>query len=124
DCLARRPDGSLLRRKVLSSAVTKGLAAVGSTVSAIIDPARQETDGFWRRYGLQLLDSQGRIIAVSTVTDSESGRIVIKPLTQRPGKPALTAEQISGCAYELISPEEAPLLAIRLFLGLRLDEPI
>src|SRR6185295_13081873 len=26
--------------------------------------------------------------------------------------------------YELLSPEEAPILAIRLFLGLRLDEPI
>ena len=74
DCLARRPDGTLLRRKVLSSGVTKGRAAIGSTGNAVLDLARGEPAGFWRRYGLQLLDSTGQIIAVSTVVDFEAER--------------------------------------------------
>jgi 5-oxoprolinase (ATP-hydrolysing) len=108
DCIARRPDGTLLRRKVLSSGVTKGVAGAGSTPAAIVDPARAEPDGFWRGFKLRQLDRGVEAV----ITDSSAGKVVA-PNT-------LTA----GQGYEIISPEEAPILAIRLFLGLRLDEPI
>ena len=55
DCIARRPDGTLLRRKVLSSGVTKGVAGEGSTPDAIVDPARTEPAGFWKGYTLRQL---------------------------------------------------------------------
>src|SRR5262245_12320137 len=125
DCLARTPDGRLLRRKVLSSGVTKGQAALGSTSERIVDGARTEPDGFWRRYGLQLLDSSGRVVAVATVLGSEvNGSVTTTPLAVPPGKPPLRTDQIAGRCYELISPEEAPILAIRMFLGLALGQPI
>ncbi|MDX1946566.1 MAG: hydantoinase B/oxoprolinase family protein [Pirellulaceae bacterium] len=111
DCLARRPDGVTLRRKVLSSAVTKGAVGAGSSASHIVDPARAEPAGFWSGYRLRVLDDTGRVIGESAVTHSQPGRIAGTSLP--PGR-----------AYELVSPEEAPILAIRLFLGLALDQPI
>jgi len=108
DCIARRPDGTLLRRKVLSSGVTKGVAGAGSTAGVLIDPARSEPDDFWQGYQLRQLGHADAI-----VIRSSDGNRVYAPNT-------LT----SGQGYEIVSPEEAPILAIRLFLGLRLDEPI
>ncbi len=108
DCIAQRPDGTLLRRKVLSSGVTKGVAGAGTTPDEIVDPARQEPEGFWTGYSLR----QPGTTIESTIIASHSGRIVA-PNT-------LTA----GQGFEIASPADAPRLAIRLFLGLRLDEPI
>src|SRR4051812_33791640 len=116
DCLARTPDGNLLRRKVLSSGVTKGQAAAGSTAAIICDPVRDEADGFWRRYGVQILDARGDIVAVSTILDSSGGRLLLKPLSLRAGRRALPADEVVSCNYEIVSSEEAPILAIRLFL--------
>src|SRR4051812_18085371 len=124
DCLAQSPDGKLLRRKVLSSGVTKGEAAEGSTTSLIRDPTRDEPDGFWRRYGVQLVDAAGKITAVATIHDSSPGRLVIESWNHRVGHPPPASNHIAGHRYEIVSPEDAPVLAIRLFLGLRLDEPI
>jgi len=107
DCIARRPDGGLLRRKVLSSAVTKGVAGKGTSREILVDAARNEPDGFWRGYQLRW---DGH--CVSVVTESRSGSL---------NAPSTLAD---GQGYELVSPEEAPILAIRLFLGLRLDQPI
>ena len=41
DCIARRPDGSLARHKLLSSGVTKGLVGAVSTADAVVDPRGQ-----------------------------------------------------------------------------------
>src|SRR6185503_6980979 len=113
DCLARTPDGRLLRRKVLSSGVTKGRAGAGSTLEAIVDPARSEPEGFWAGYRLRLIDEKGQTIAESSVIQSGSdGRLTLAPTTHHS---PLTTHQLT---YELLSPEEAPILAIRLFLGL------
>src|SRR5205814_3556326 len=50
----------------------------------------------------------------------------IGPRTLDPAAPANLQFAIRNLqySYELVSPEEAPLLAIRLFLGLLLDQPI
>src|SRR5690606_18146168 len=58
DCFGRRPDGTLIRHKLLSSGATKGAAAEGSTAQAVIDPARRrDPQDFWTGYTFQLLDA-------------------------------------------------------------------
>src|SRR5262245_49495250 len=120
DCLARAPDGTLLRRKVLSSGVTKGNAFWVGT-DTVLDSTRVEPEGFWVGYTFRLLNEVGVVVEQAKIGLSVGGRLWLSsPFVAwesvPPGSP--------GLQYELVSPEEAPLLAIRLFLGLRLDEPI
>ena len=119
DCFARRPDGVLLRHKVLSSGVTKGAAAAGSTRLRILDPARAaDPPAFWIGYTLRLLGAAGEIVGQSGVAgwDQAAGAILLEsPLAQ-----AVEA----GQPYELVSSEEAPIVAIRYLLGLGLSDPI
>jgi 5-oxoprolinase (ATP-hydrolysing) len=152
DCLARMPDATILRRKVLSSAITKGratLSRVGqaaeggagpplapSPSSQIIhDPNRTEPANFWANYTLRLLDDHGQTFLESSVTESSpTGHLTIAATAANlqfairnlqfslSHLPPLSPSSVHS--YELVSPEEAPLLAIRLFLGLRLDQPI
>ncbi|MEX2027217.1 MAG: hydantoinase/oxoprolinase family protein, partial [Pirellulaceae bacterium] len=116
DCLARRPDGTLLRRKVLSSATVKGCAGDGSTQQIIIDPARgSQRVNFWAGYTLRLLDASGAVLDAALVASSDRRLLLDRPLAAMPQ---------AGQAFELASPEDAPVLAIRQFLALKLDEPI
>lgn len=125
DCLARTPEGRLLRRKVLSSGIVKGHASLGSAPNSVIDPLRTEPDGFWIGYRIVVLDEHGAIAAYSDVTDFHTGSFRFTPdfFDIRAGH-RLLDDEIVHHSYELVSPEEAPVLAIRLFLGLRLDQPI
>lgn len=119
DCFARLPDGSLRRHKQLSSGVTKGAAGPGSNASQIVDPLRMRDPAqFWVGYELRLLDSAGRTAACSEVAEFEpaTGRL-------RLARSLAVAPQ-AGQAYELASGEEAPLVAIRYLLGLRLVDVI
>ncbi|WP_254508455.1 hydantoinase B/oxoprolinase family protein [Anatilimnocola floriformis] len=114
DCLALRPDGVLLRRKVLSSARVKGR---GDVVGGVLhDAARNgEPVDFWRGCELRVLDEKGEALQPTLIRSSDvHGRLHIE----------LEHGERSNAAYEIISPEPAPILAIRLFLGLRLDEAI
>ncbi len=119
DCVARRPDGGLVRQKVLSSAVVKGTMAGGARGNQLDDPARQgEVPDFWRGYGLRLVDRAGQVLGTSTVRASNplTGTLVLDNLPfDLPGQ---------AIGYELVANEPAPLLAIRLLLGLRRDEPL
>src|SRR5262245_50344945 len=129
DCLARSPDGRLLRRKVLSSGVVKGRTANASIPAAassrgadlILDPTRNEPDGFWAGYTCRLIDERGVLRAESRVTHSWcDGRLQLDPPLSTPA----AGSSRGANSYELLSLEEAPILAIRLFLGLPLDRPI
>ncbi len=152
DCLARSPDGTLLRRKVLSSAITKGQAAIiplplgeggrspsgglqDATTFQLHDPSRTEPTNFWTNYTLRLLDNHGNTLLETLITESTpSGHLTIAATPanlqfaisnlQFPLSPNVPVSPSPPYAYELLAPEEAPLLAIRLFLGLRLHEPI
>ncbi|MCE9547313.1 MAG: hydantoinase B/oxoprolinase family protein [Planctomycetia bacterium] len=123
DCIGRRPDGTLARAKVLSSGVTKGVTAEGSTRDRIVDPLRfSDPPGFWIGYELHLLDEIGQSVTRSIVRsfDPGSGTIALAlPLTL-----PLTSVIPAGTAYELRSTEEAPLLAIRRILRLKLSDPL
>jgi len=119
DCIARRPDGSLSRHKLLSSGVTKGCISEASTASLIHDPARRsDPDGFWSGYRCRLLDGQGHIVDEALVRDHDSRRGVLQladPLSRRPE---------TNQPYELLSDEEAPIVAVRFLMGLPLERPI
>ncbi len=120
DSFARRPDGSLLRRKVLSSGVTKGrIDAITDGGKTVVDLSRRgEPNAFWEGYQLRLLDADGNAVGNAIVAgfDTSTGRITFE-------KPPV-ATPYEGQTYELTANEEAPVLAIRFLMGLRLQDDI
>jgi 5-oxoprolinase (ATP-hydrolysing) len=118
DCLAKSPDGSLRRHKLLSSGVTKGQVGAGSTRDAIVDPARRrDPPDFWAGWQLSLVDANGVTIDTTVVSgfDAAPSRLHLQNLSQEPSP---------GSAYELRSGKEAPVIAIRYLLGLPLAAPV
>ncbi|MFN0055166.1 MAG: hydantoinase B/oxoprolinase family protein, partial [Planctomycetales bacterium] len=119
DCIAQAPDGKLVECKVLSSGVTKGRVAEALAPDRFADSLRAgEPPRFWVGYQIHLLDSAGQPFFSSRVTgfDQRSGVLTTAAL--------LPTELPPETPYELRSGEEAPLVAIRRVLRLRLDEPI
>ncbi|MBA4017857.1 MAG: hydantoinase [Pirellula sp.] len=119
DCFARRPDGVLLRHKLLSSGVTKGAVGPGSDARHVVDPARRcDPTEFWMGYKLRLVDERGLAVAECEVAsfDVATGAFMLaSPLSQPPRV---------GQVYELTGGEESVVLAIRRLLGLRLSDTI
>src|SRR6185369_4382166 len=73
DCLAKTPDGSMRRHKLLSSGVTKGRVGSGSSQDAIVDTARQgDPPDFWAGWQLTLIGDDGREIDLATVIGFDS----------------------------------------------------
>jgi 5-oxoprolinase (ATP-hydrolysing) len=119
DCFGRRPDGALLRHKLLSSGVIKGIVAGGSTRRVIVDPARgTDPAHFWRSWRFELIDAQGSLLGESVV--AESGGVTGRLELATP----LTVDPTPESRYELSSPTEAPLVAIRYLLGLAPEEAV
>ncbi len=117
DCLARAPDGRVLTRKVLSSAVTKGSVAPRSTASTFRDELRQaDPHDFWQGYEVTFADRTGVVLHRDRIASFEAraGQFTLAHPLAQPLEP--------GTRYELSSGEDAPLLAIRLVLELRLDQ--
>ncbi len=138
DVVAQRPDGSLTTYKLLSSGRIRGQGAIGA--DCIVDPARiGEPENLWVGYRVSLLtgernaetqkrrnaemddqyrDRKGAGLdgARVIVFDSHIGALRLDHAVVPP-----TARPIS---YELYCDEEAPVVAIRVLMGLRLDEPI
>jgi 5-oxoprolinase (ATP-hydrolysing) len=131
DVVARRPDGLLTTYKMLSSGGIRGQCAQGSTADCIIDPSRIGPDGFWVGYRASFVadsyrDREEADLATARVTafDSRTGALQldrclvnIGPTNRRGLKPAAQG-------YELRCDHESPVVAIRLLMGLRLDQPI
>ena len=88
DCVARNPDGVLLRHKLLSSGVTKGRIQQDSTDTLIRDAARtSDPNGVWNGYRCQLLDDRGSVVDESVVRMHDSARGVLQlksPFQSRP----------------------------------------
>ena len=125
DCLMRTPDDRLSTFKVLSSGVTKGCVTEILGDQCLRDESRAgDPPGFWEGYSCTLFDASGVVQETCRVTafDSTSGTISFDhPLQSlRRHTPAEPVEN----RYELSSGEEAPILAIRTALGLKLAEPI
>ncbi len=119
DCIARSPSGELLPVKVLSSGVTKGQVAEVQGTNRIVDPSRRgELKEFWTGYDLRFLDEHGETIATAKIA-SFHPRMGVLSLEQM-----LPPSVGPGTRYEMTAGEEAPILAIRTALALRLKEPI
>ena len=117
DCVARAPHGTLVSCKVLSSGVTKGLIDRLEGQRGFTTPQRSdEPDNFWRGHLLRLLDDGGQAIQETRVVSSRSG------LGQLGTSERLSPAVRPGTRFELTSEEEAPIVAVRRILGLRLDE--
>jgi len=119
DVVARQPDGTLVRHKLLSSGVVKGRAGAGSSRDTIVDMARSgDPEGFWEGATLRLLDDGGQIAAQVTVDrfDPQPGTFL---LAER-----LALEPGPGQPYELVAGLPAPVLAIRYLLRLSRHAPL
>ncbi|MGE3317052.1 MAG: hydantoinase B/oxoprolinase family protein, partial [Planctomycetaceae bacterium] len=119
DCLARSPENRLLPCKVLSSGVTKGRIDRVLETDQFCDLSRTgDAADFWRGYGIRIVDETGETLHTGEIFefDNSSGLFRIHGVPPEPLRP--------GMRYELFSSEEAPLLAIRRVLGLRLDDAI
>jgi len=119
DCVARRPDGSLVTYKLLSTGVYKGAIADGSSPAEICDAERTRNPaGFFDGFELtalragQVVDGPIRVARFDAATGSLQ--------LDRPLRAAIEP----GMTYELDSGEEAPVTGVRWLLGKRLDEPI
>jgi 5-oxoprolinase (ATP-hydrolysing) len=118
DCLAKAPDGSIRRHKLLSSGVTKGRVGPGSTRDVVVDSARcGEPRDFWTGWRLAIVNRDGEEIDQATVDglDAATGKL---------GLGGLAKDPLVGSSYELRCTLEAPVIAIRYLLGLRLTEPV
>jgi 5-oxoprolinase (ATP-hydrolysing) len=119
DCIARSPDGTLRTAKVLSSAVTKGrVSGRAGDRDFVDDRRRDDPPAFWTGYGVRFLDAGGATLMASRVASFDAATATFGLADD------LALGAFAGSAYELTSGEEAPILAIRTLLGLRLDEPI
>src|SRR4051794_4341033 len=112
DCLAKAPDGTIRRHKLLSSGVTKGRVGPGSSRDAVIDPARcGDPQAFWNSWRLAIVNRDGDEIDRATVVgfDATTGQLNLSGLAKAP---------LVGSTYELRCDEEAPVIAVRYLLGL------
>ncbi|MFV2068379.1 MAG: hydantoinase B/oxoprolinase family protein, partial [Pirellulales bacterium] len=119
DVIARRPDQSLVRHKLLSSAVTKGTAEEGSGRRHVVDRSRRhDPPHFWNGYRLVVFDARGAVAGETRVDhfDSATGLLRFDRLLDEP--------VIAGQSYELCGDDEAPVLAIRYLMELARDAPI
>jgi 5-oxoprolinase (ATP-hydrolysing) len=114
DCLAVDPRGNLHRAKVLSTSAVRGRISGTAGTDAI----RLATDwdlppGFFRGFAFRLLGSDAE---ERTVEDSGPGFLRLDG--------SISADDLAGAAFELRSPEEAPVLAARLVTRTPLGEEL
>lgn len=127
DCVACSPDGERKTFKTLSSGVTQGAITQRGTTLRTTDPLEAnlfqfvdrfrcgDPDEFWNGYQCTFRNAAGESVGTSQIHefDSTSGQFVVAD-----------ALPDDGCRYELTSGEDAPILAIRYVLRLRLDQAI
>jgi 5-oxoprolinase (ATP-hydrolysing) len=119
DCVAHSPDRRLLTCKVLSSAVTKGTVERRLDAATIVDATRRaDPTDFWTGYEIRFVDAAGTVVHSTRVTSFQKDAGLLMLVDAPPPRVD------SGFRYELVSDEEAPLLAIRLILGLSRRQPM
>jgi len=117
DCVARTPGGELRILKVLSSAALKGNVETAGADGLRDKSLRCEPNDFFRGFELRLLAADGSELERAEVSGSSGADGAI-----------VTSEELLTLAeahsWELRSPEEAPLLCMRMLMCLRLDEDL
>lgn len=112
DCLALDPAGTLRRAKVLSNSALRGRVAEAAGPDTLrIAGGWRVPPGFFRGFAFRLLGAAGEGgVAVPVLDFDPEGGLL------RLGAP-LDGPIAAGAAFELRSPEEAPVLAARLVTG-------
>ncbi|HEV2847296.1 MAG TPA: hydantoinase/oxoprolinase family protein, partial [Thermoanaerobaculia bacterium] len=111
DCLAAAPSGEMRRAKVLSTSAVRGRIEEPAGPDAVrIVSAWPVPRDFFRGFTFILLDSG---VSASVAASDASVLRLDSPV---PAK--------AGAAFELRSPEEAPVLAARLVTGTPLADPL
>ncbi len=116
DVVAISPKGELRTHKLLSSGAVRGQGNAREGGRQIVDEMRiSDPADFWIGYTLNALPRYHLSILSNQVThsDSAAGTLTLAD--------AIDAGEFD---YELRSHEEAPVVAIRYLMGLRLDQPI
>ncbi len=119
DVVSRRPDESIVTHKVLSSGVVRGTVGNGSSRTHVLDAHRiGEPAHLWKGYRIRFLGSPKDDADTRRISDFDPSRgsLSLDPPISRAPTP--------NSAYELFSDEDAPVVAIRMLLGIPLDEPI
>ncbi|HTG36856.1 MAG TPA: hydantoinase/oxoprolinase family protein [Thermoanaerobaculia bacterium] len=101
DCLAVDPRGALHRAKVLSTSAVRGRIAGSDEDAVRLATVWDLPPGFFRGFAFRILGSD----LARTVEGSDSA--ILRLDSPIPG-------DLAGAAFELRSPEEAPVLAARL----------
>ncbi|MCC5876146.1 MAG: hydantoinase B/oxoprolinase family protein [Candidatus Sumerlaeia bacterium] len=114
DCLARDPEGRERVIKVLSTGVVKGIADGTSTGRVLVDPALQSYPReFFKGWKVRVGRGDAAIEVVRF--DKPTGKLELaSPLS----------DEVAGHRFELSCGLPAPLVAIRLAMGLRLEETV
>lgn len=116
DCIGIDPGGEQHRVKVLSSSALRGsITSVISSDSIEINKDWEAPDGFLNGFTLRLLKGDEKPVKVKQF-DSSSGTVKIAK--------AVAEDAWAGQSFEVISPEEAPVLAARLITQTPADEQL
>ena len=119
DCIALSPDKHRLTCKVLSSGVVKGRIDGIDGNALIRDASRiNEPSGIWQDYRLRILDEEGAVLWETTVAAFDADRRTLTLSAPLPDG------NWRGRTYELSAGEEAPILAIRKVLELRVAQTV
>ncbi len=118
DCIARAPDDQLHTFKTLSSGVTKGRVGSITSTGFVDEAARNAPAKFWTGFDCRILDPAGEIVHQARIANFDATRGAFDLGSSLPDSVK------AGMTYELQSHLEAPVLAMRWILGLRLDDPM
>ena len=95
DVLARTPDGVLLSHKLLSTGVTKGSVAEGSSRQVIVDPARVcDPEDFWKGYQVRFIGEEGSQGAIREVASFDATRGALRLSAPLDDDPKLTRREL------------------------------
>ena len=105
DCIAHDPKGNIHRRKVLSSSAIRGTAEAGSSSTRVkINMDEELVDGFFSGCTFLLLDNPDNRYDIVDFDSGKSEISLSEAIDIKKGEQA----------FEIQSPEEAPVLAARL----------
>ncbi|MCG3178034.1 MAG: hypothetical protein BIFFINMI_00357 [Phycisphaerae bacterium] len=116
DCLTRDPNGNLRRAKVLSSSSLRGTVAMRLSPTRLrVEQKWSAPDDFIRGFAFRLLGVPHDDAEVVGFDPFASIITLAEPLeaNARPGQ-----------AFEVVSPEEAPIMAARLATGAAAERPL
>ncbi len=118
DCVECNERGEMRTCKVLSNGVVKGQIDRVVEGGFVANQRIGEPDGFYVGWEIAVLDGAGAIESKGRVIGflGKAGRFEIDGIPE-----GITRE---GCRYELSSEDEAPIVGIRMLMGLAADEPI